>query len=77
MYSYIISFSNIRPIADKVAQNLENISKDFQLSARCTRILMGFIISTMSLRGTNCKSHAEFQYVDRVLEIITTIDIYI
>ena len=35
---------NIQPIADRVAQHLEIISKDFQFITRRTRILMGFII---------------------------------
>jgi len=35
------------PIADRMAQNLEIISENFQFSTRRTRILMGFIISTM------------------------------
>ena len=34
----------VQPIADKVAQNLEIISKNFQFSTRRTRILMGFIM---------------------------------
>ena len=34
----------VHPIADRVAQHLEIISKNFQLSTRRTRILMGFII---------------------------------
>ena len=34
----------VQPIADRVAQNLEIISKNFQFSIRCTRILMGLII---------------------------------
>ena len=34
----------VQPIADRVAQNLEIISKNFQFSTRRTRILMGFII---------------------------------
>jgi len=33
----------IQPIADRVAQHLEIISKNFQFSTRRTRILMGFI----------------------------------
>jgi len=32
-----------QPIADRVAQNLEIISKIFQFSTRRTRVLMGFI----------------------------------
>ena len=35
---------NTQPIADRVAQHLEIISKDFQFSTRRTRILMGFIV---------------------------------
>jgi len=34
----------IKPIADRVAQNLEIISKKFHFSTRYTSILMGFII---------------------------------
>ena len=34
----------LQPIADRVAQHLQIISKNFQFSARRTRILMGFII---------------------------------
>jgi len=37
----------IQPIADRVAQNLEIISNNFQFSTRRTRILMGFVISTI------------------------------
>ena len=33
-----------QPIADRVAQNLEIISKNLHFSTRRTRILMGFII---------------------------------
>jgi len=33
----------VQPIADRVAQHLEIISKNFQFSTRRTRILMGFI----------------------------------
>ena len=33
-------------IADRVAQNLENITENFQFSTSRTRILIGFIIST-------------------------------
>ena len=34
----------VQPIADRVAQHLEIISKNFHFSTRRTRILMGFII---------------------------------
>jgi len=46
----------IQPIEDRVAKNLENISKNYQFS---TRILMGCIISTMRSPGTNRKSHGQ------------------
>ena len=49
----------IRPIAHGVAQNLEIICKKFQHSTRRTRILMGFMISTILLPGTNRKSHGQ------------------
>ena len=44
--------SHVQPIADRVAQNLEIISKKFQFSTRRTRILMGF---SHVLLGTNRK----------------------
>jgi len=34
----------VQPIADRVAQNLDIISKIIQFSSRRTRILLGFII---------------------------------
>jgi len=34
-------------------------SKPFRLSTRRTRVFMGIIISTMLLRGTNCKFHGQ------------------
>jgi len=37
-------FIHIQPIADRVAQHLEIISKNFRFSTRRTRILMGLII---------------------------------
>jgi len=37
----------LHPIADRVAQNSEIISKKLQFSTRRTRILMGFIVSTI------------------------------
>jgi len=46
-----------QPIADRVAKNLEIISKNFQFSTRRTKILVGFITSTMLLPGTNRKFH--------------------
>jgi len=41
--SSIHTHTHIQPIADRVAQHLEIISKNFQFSTRRTRILMGFI----------------------------------
>ena len=38
------SCEELQPIADRVAQHLEIISKKFQISTMCTRILMGFTI---------------------------------
>ena len=38
---------NIQPIADRVAQNLEIMSKNFQFSTKRTRILMEFMIGTI------------------------------
>ena len=46
----------IQPVAD---MDVELLSKDFQFSTRRTRILMGFIISTAYLHGTNRKSHGQ------------------
>jgi len=48
-----------KPIADRVARNLEIISKTFQLSTRHSTIFTGLIMSTMSLRGTNLKSYGQ------------------
>jgi len=39
----------IQPIADRVAQHLEIISKNFQFSTRRTSILVGFIIYCLVL----------------------------
>jgi len=47
MYIHLVMtdlYRFIQPIADRVAQNLKIISKNFQFSSRRTRILMGFII---------------------------------
>jgi len=38
------SKNKVQPIADRAAQHLEMISKNFQFCTRRTRILMGFII---------------------------------
>ena len=40
-------FLYMHPIGDRVAQNLEIMSDNFQFSTRHTEILQGFIISTM------------------------------
>jgi len=37
-----LSIDILQPIADRVAQHLEIISKNFQFGTRCTRILGGF-----------------------------------
>ena len=42
--TYMKKNTYVQPIADRVAQHLELISKNFQFSTRRTRILMGFII---------------------------------
>ena len=55
-YKYHVSLCLLQPIADKVARNLEIISKNFQFSTRRTRILMGFIVSTMLLLDNNRKA---------------------
>ena len=60
LYRYVIPlYTYIHPIADRVAQNLENISKSIQFGTRRTRILMGLINSTMLLTGTNRKSNGQ------------------
>jgi len=41
--------ASVQPIADRVSQHLEIISKNFQFSTRRTRILMGFIIYCLVL----------------------------
>ena len=49
----------LQPIADRVTRNFEIISKKIQINTRRTRILMGFIISTILLPGTTRKSHGQ------------------
>jgi len=56
VFSCQYTHCQLQPITDKVAHNLEIISKNFQFSTRPTRILMGFVISTISLPGINRKS---------------------
>ena len=51
MYIYICIYMYTQPIADRVAQNLQIMSKNFQFSTKHTRILMGFTINTMLLPG--------------------------
>jgi len=51
--------SHFNTLGLSVAQNLENISENFQFSTRRTRILMGSIISTMLSRGNNHNSHGQ------------------
>jgi len=58
-HSYVWHDSFTQPIADKMAHNLEIVSKDSQFSTRRTRILMGFTMSTMSFKGTTRKSHRQ------------------
>ena len=56
---HVYIFTYIQSIVDRVAQNLEIISKNFQSNIRRTRILMGFIMNTMSWHRTNRKSHGQ------------------
>ena len=66
-YPSAIVCHTIQPIADRVAQNLEILSKNFQFSTRRTRILMGFMTHTSGdshgmyrlLLGTHRKSHGQ------------------
>jgi len=44
-----IHSTNVQPIADRVAQHLEIISKNFRFSTRRTRIHMGLIICYLVL----------------------------
>jgi len=55
--------TEIQPIADRVAQNLKIISRDFQFSTRRTKILMGFITYYMILI---VNLWAEFWFVGKV-----------
>ena len=48
----------IQPIADRVAQNLESVHRNFQVRTRRARILMGLTISTKLLHGANRQSHS-------------------
>jgi len=56
IYIYIYIYIYIQPIADRLAPNLEILSKDFQLS---TPIFKGFISGTMILPGTTRESHGQ------------------
>jgi len=57
VYIHLYIDIHVQPSSDRVAENLEIISKNCRFCTRRTRILMGFIISTMILPGTNRKSH--------------------
>ena len=59
IYTYIHIYTYVQPIANRVAQNLENISQNLQLSTRHTRIFMVFIIRTTLLRSFNSKAHGQ------------------
>jgi len=59
---------NERPIADRMAQNLEIVSKNFQFITRRTRILMGFIICTIYYVVL---IQAELWFVHKLLERIS------
>jgi len=63
----------LQPIADSVAKNLVTNSKNFQFSTRRTRILMGFVISTIFLPGTNRKSLGQNSGSLIVFEVISGI----
>ena len=60
----------VKPIADKAAQNLEIISKNFQFSTRRTRILNGITMSVITLYQSKIP-WAEFWYAGKVLETIS------
>ena len=47
IYTYTFMYVNVQPIAYRVAKKIDIMSKNFQFSTRRTRILMGFIISTI------------------------------
>ena len=55
--SHVNNEIHLQPIADRVAQHLEIIAKNFQFSTRCTRIIMGGIHHLFL--GTNRKSHVQ------------------
>jgi len=63
-------FREWKPIEDKVAQNLEIISKNFQFSTRRTRILNGVTMSAITLYKPKIP-WAGFWYVGKVLETIS------
>ena len=67
-YWTVFQLMIVQPIADRVAQHLEIISKNFWFSTRRTRILMGFIIYYLVLI---VNPMAEFWLVGKVLEIIS------
>ena len=66
--NYESSHIHVQPIADRVAQNLEIISKNYQFSTKHTRFHMGFMIYYLVLI---VNPMAEFYFVEKVLEIIS------
>ena len=70
------SFMNVQPIADKVAKNLEIVVQNFQFCTRQTSILMGFVINTMLIAGTNRKFHGQNSGSLKKNEIIQMISRY-
>jgi len=54
-----VRLQDVQPNADRVLQNLEIISENFQFSTKRTRILMVCIIFTILLLGTNHKCHGQ------------------
>jgi len=68
---YIIDKVNLQPIAKRMAKNLEIISKNFQISTRRTRILMGFVVDWFS--NPIFRTNSDVRDVDKLswdLEII-------
>ena len=54
-----VRLQDVQPNADRVLQNLEIISENFQFSTKRTRILILCIIFTILLLGTNHKCHGQ------------------
>ena len=53
------SAAQVQPVADRMIQILRLFLKTFSSVCHATRILMGFIIITILLPGTNRKSHRQ------------------